>query len=569
MKKQKAKGLKMKLLLLTLVPAILVGLILFMISANSMQSSLQQLSKTRVKDICDALLESYEQLYKGDWAYDGSSFTKGGQDLFATYDLIDTIHEEDDVHITIFWGDTRIMTTVRQDDGERYVNTKAGEAAINTALIGGEDYYNPKTEINGDEYFSYYNPIRNSDGSVVGMLFIGVPSSSVNNDIRNAIMNVIIALIVLLIISAAAVLVIALNLIKTIQSCVDSVVTIESGCLNVQAKTGFFNRKDELALLADSINSMADRLKSVAGEIKNSSNVMKGDADTLTNVAESTHNSIDEVSRAIEDVANGATSQASDTQDAAINIETMGTSIEKIVGEINNLAAAADHAQDTSRNAEKAMEELIQINMETSASVEKIVGQSEINVNAAARIQEVVNVISDIASQTNLLSLNASIEAARAGEQGKGFGVVALEVGKLAEDSSKSAAEIENIIQELVQNIAETSELTTVLNINAKNQIDKLRSTQKDFNNVLSNVNLMFDRTMNVQAEITRINEIRHKIEEIIENLSALSEENAASSEQTTASTSMVVQSMEQLNASTQEIHELAVKLADIISYFH
>jgi len=569
MKKQKAKGLKLKLLLLTLVPAILVGGILFMISANSMQSSLQQLSRTRVKELCDAMLEAYETLYDGDWTYDGSSFIKGGKDLFATYSLIDSVNEEENVHITIFYGDTRVMTTVRQADGQRFVNTKAGDAVIEAVLQKGEDYYSSGTVINGEEYYSYYNPIRNSNGSIVGMFFVGVPSASVQRDIGNALMNVIVALVVLLAASAAVVLMIALNLIKTIHSCVDSVVTIESGNLNVHAQTGFFNKKDELAQLAASINNMASRFNSIIGEIRNSSDIMKSGSNTLSGVAESTHTSIDEVSRAIEDVANGATSQASDTQDAALNIESMGESITKIVSEINNLASAADNTQDTSKHAERAMEELIQINMETNASVEKIVGQSEINVNAAARIQEVVNVISDIASQTNLLSLNASIEAARAGEQGKGFGVVALEVGKLAEDSSKSAAEIENIIKELVENIAETSDLTTLLSENTKNQIDKLRSTQKDFNNVLSNVNLMFERTMNVQAEVAKINEVRKKIEEIVENLSALSEENAASSEQTTASTSMVVQSMEQLNASTQEISELAAKLAEVISYFH
>ncbi len=568
MERRKSKGLRMKLLLLTIVPIVLVGVILFLISASSMQASLQQLSRTRVKDLADAILEAYEKLYEGDWAYDGTNFTKGGKDLYATYDLLDYIQEEDGVHITIFYGDTRIMTTVRQEDGERFVNTKAGEAVIDTVLGQGKDYYSPATEINGMKYFSYYNPIKNSDGSVIGMFFVGVSSSDVTRDIRNAIMNVIVALIILLVISAAVVLFVALNFIKTIQSCVDSVVTIESGNLKVHAKTGFFNKKDELALLADSINSMADRFHTITGEIKNSSDIMKGGADTLSNVAENTQISIDEVSRAIEDVANGATSQASDTQDAAVNIESMGESIEKIVGEINRLASAADHTQETSKRAEKAMEELIGINEETSTSVEKIVGQSQVNVNAATRIQEVVNVISDIASQTNLLSLNASIEAARAGEQGRGFGVVALEVGKLAEDSAKSAAEIENIIKELVENIEETSDLTTILDNNTKNQIEKLRSTQQDFNNVLTNIHHMFERTMTVQAEINKINEVRSKIEGIVENLSALSEENAASSQQTTASTSMVVQSMEQLNASTHEINEIATKLAEIMSYF-
>ncbi len=569
MKKTKAKGLKLKLFMLTLGPVFVMGVALFIIGISNMRSSLEELSETRVTNICKSMADSYEYLYPGDWSYDGSSFTKGGQDLYGTYDLLDEVNDENGVHITIFYGDTRIMTTVPADGGGRYVNTKAGEAAINTVLKGGQDYFNDSTAINGENYYSYYTPLKNSNGSVVGMFFVGVPSKEVDAYINNVINTILVAMVVIMAIVVAGVFVVANDLIKTIKSSAAAVETLESGCLTVKAHTGFFNKKDELAHLANGINSMADRFKNVTGQVISSSNIMRDNADTLTDIAENTHTSMSEVTRAIEDVANGAGSQAADTQEAAINIQDMGMSIEKIVGEINELAGAADETNETSKNAEKAMDELIQINKHTQTSVERIVGQSEINVNAASRIQEVVDVISDIASQTNLLSLNASIEAARAGEQGRGFGVVALEVGKLAEDSSKSAAEIADIVRELVDNIAETSELTNILDSNTKQQIDKLQLTQQDFNRVISNVDLMFEKTMDVQAEITKINEVRVKIEGIIENLSALSEENAASSQETTASTNIVSQAMEQLNASTEEINALAAELAEIISYFH
>ena len=567
---KKASGLKLKLYLLTVAPVILLGVLLFIISERQMSKSLQSMASTRLDNVCEALAKAYEAMYVGDWAYDeaSGSFTKGEHDLYATYDMIDAIHSESGIHVTLFFGDTRRMTTVLGDGGARFVGTQAGEAAINAVLGKGETYFSDNTKINNEAYFSYYTPLKNSDGSVVGMLFAGAPRADVMNLVNSSLLVIFIGTILLVIIDVVGVSLLTINLVKTINNCVDAVVTLESGSLSVHAEAGFFNKNDELGLLAKSINSMAARFLNVTKQIRGSSDIMKENSDTLTSVTESTNASINEVTRAIEGVANGATSQANDTQDAASSIAEMGFSIENIVSDINDLAAAAERSQETSKRAEVAMQELLGINMETKNSVEKIVKQSETNVNAASRIQDVVNVISDIASQTNLLSLNASIEAARAGEQGKGFGVVALEVGKLAEDSSKSAAEIEEIIKELVANIAETSELTELLNQNTKNQIVKLETTRNDFDSMLVNVNKMFENTLAVQEEIKKINEIRKTIEGIVENLSALSQENAASSQETTASASIVAASMEQLSQSTQQINSLAVELTEIISYF-
>lgn len=567
---KKVGGLKLKMYLLTVAPVVLVGVVIMLISTSQLNSSLQSMAKSRLESVCKYMNGAYSVLYPGDWVYDEAtdSFTKGGKDLYVTYSMLDALTQDTGIQITIFYEGTRRLTTIRGDDGQRFVGTPAGDAVIQAVMNKGENYFSDNVTINNERYFGYYTPLRDADNQIVGMFFAGAPRSDVMILVNNSLLIVAISAILLMIIDVVGVSMLTINLVKTINRCVDAVVTLESGALNIHAEVGFFNKGDELGLLAKSINNMAARFLNVTKQIRSSSNVMKGNSDTLATVADSTNTSISEVSRAIEDVANGATSQANDTQDAASNIAEMGISIESIVSDINDLASAAEHSQETSKRAESAMEELIGISMETKESVEKIVKQSETNVNAASRIQEVVNVISDIASQTNLLSLNASIEAARAGEQGRGFGVVALEVGKLADDSSKSAAEIEEIIKELVSNIAETSDLTALLSDNAKNQIDKLEATRKDFDTMLDNVNKMFENIMAVQAEVEKINILRGTIEGIVESLSALSEENAASSEETTASANMVVASMEQLSASTQQISSLATELADIISYF-
>ena len=565
---KKVKGLLLKLLSLTTIPVIIVGFILFVITSINMNDSLNTVSKYRVMNICNTLFDSYESLYPGDWNYDGTNFVKGDKNLFETYDLLDSIYRDNDVHVTIFFGDTRIMTTVKTDIGERYINTKAGTEAVQTVLYKGENYFNDHTEINGEKYFSYYKPLINSDGSVVGMLFIGIPSEEIDGFVSTALITIFMTMIVVVLINIASNSFITLNIIGTIKSCVDSITTMESGDLNVEAKAGFFNRNDELGLLVRSINLMSIRFKDIIDNVNGNSIRLEEYSKELSDISTNAHNSITEVNNAIEDVAKGASSQADETQDAALNIDAMGQSIGSIVYEANNLSDISTSAKSTSDEAEKTMEELININKETKISVDKIVSQSELNIEAANKIQKVISVISEIAEQTNLLSLNASIEAARAGDQGRGFAVVAQEVRKLAEESANSTVEIRNIVEELVKNIVESSEMTYNLSLTTTKQIEKLELTHSDFMKVISDINTIYDKVKNIHSEIVKVNNERSKVELVVENLSALSEENAASSEETTASANLITDQMHDLKDYANLINDISEELSKFISYF-
>lgn len=556
------------LVLLTMLPMVLLSAVNFVLSTSKLKSSLEDSNRQMVESVCFSLMEAYDTLYEGNWSMVNGNLYKGANYVGHTQDLLNRFQEEKDLNVTLFYGDTRILTTLKDANGDYIVGTQADEK-VSSQVLAGNAYFNENLVVNGVPSYVAYEPLRNMDGTVVGMVFVGYPRSVAQKAINSAIISLIIGTVIVLVVILVVVIIMVRVIVRAMTNLTGAVTKLGSGDLNVELHVDALNQRNEIGALADNVNNLVVNLRGIMNGIQKDAATLNDCSIQLTGSVDTTISAISQVTKAIEEVADGSTTQAQDTAGAMANIEELNATLDIITDKVVTLSKMSDETKKVSNHAQETMIELIDINTQTKTDIDNIVEQSEKNVEAVNKINVILKTIEEISSQTNLLSLNASIEAARAGEAGRGFAVVAKEIGSLAESCASAAREIQEIIVSLVEDIQKTSSLSDVLNESATKQLGKIQDTRAMFDKVLNAVGEISQGTERIREEVVSIDAVKNGIGETIESLSSISEENAAASEETTASANLVNEDMKQIGQVSQEMLELAEGLKKAISFFH
>lgn len=337
---------------------------------------------------------------------------------------------------------------------------------------------------------------------------------------------------------------------------------------DVSSDKKMLKRKDEVGVMLRSITELKNIIVKVMAEIRAYSESLCEAAEALKNSANESSTAAGQVETAITGIADGASSQAQETQSATENVIVMGKMIEQASTEVEQLGDNAADMHKASENAMSILAELEKINQKTMEAIHIIGEQTQKTNESAAKIKVATDMISEIAEETTLLSLNASIEAARAGEQGRGFAVVANQIQKLAEQSADATTQITEVISELVNDAQESVQTMDEVKEVMNQQSENVSQTEKAFKNVEKGIAESIESVEKITDKTRKLDEARAGVVDVVQSLSAIAEENAASAEETSASASEVGSIMEDVSQNANMLDEIAVKLNENVKRF-
>lgn len=327
-------------------------------------------------------------------------------------------------------------------------------------------------------------------------------------------------------------------------------------------------RKSEVGIMEQAVGTLKEELVEMIEKINTQSSQLNEAALTMTRSSQETLTSVEQVEKAIVEIADGATNQAQETQTATENVIIMGNMIEETNVEVENLRKNAHDMLDAGNAAFDILKQLGQVNQKTKDAIEEITEQTNVTNESAQKIKEAAVIITDIAEETNLLSLNASIEAARAGEQGRGFAVVAAQIQKLAEMSNESAQQITQIINLLLQESQKSVQTMEEVTEVVRQQDENVALTTKAFENVKQGIDKSINSVDMITKKTEQLDQARVNVVDVVQNLTAIAEENAASTEETSASATEINATIGEITDNAIHLNNISNQLTDSISVF-
>ncbi|MCL2879702.1 MAG: methyl-accepting chemotaxis protein [Treponema sp.] len=492
----------------------------------------------------------------------GDLVDQNGVSLRNDFRIVDYVADTLNVRATIFVKENqdyrRITTSITDDNGKRAVDSFLGTTNSAYKSIQSGEKYIGDSVILGHDYQSAYQPVfAPNSKDVIGILFVGVEMSSVQSLIvenRNeAIVMVIIQALIILVIAIVIIFLFARSIVKPIISIANMLkgISEDKGDLTTRI---YANSNDEVGDLAHFFNLTLSKIKDLVMSIKKEIVLLSGIGDRLSADMNETAASINEITSSIQNMKERVQKQSGIASETHSTMEALVDNIHKLDNHVENLS---NHIAQSSAAIEEMVANIQSVTntlVKNTANVKNLRDASEVGrgglSEVVADIQEIAreseglleinSVMENIASQTNLLSMNAAIEAAHAGEAGKGFAVVADEIRKLAENSSVQSKTISTVLKKIKSSID-----------NITHSTDNVLSK---FEAIDSSVKTVAEQEETIRGAMEEQGIGSKQILDGIEELNTISREVKNNSREMLEDAKVVIGESESLDQSTQEI---------------
>ncbi len=527
--------IRKKLLLCSILPISVLGIIIVFMSLTFLRNSIINQVENSLRGTAAATLAAYDQNSGTYLVAENGDVWKGGYNISNSEKLLDTIKEKSGMDVTFFYGNKRIMTSIKDQSGERILGSPAGSKIEEMVLQNGKEYFSKNVSVDGVMYFGYYVPVFQGDDSnePVGMVFAGINKNETLYSVLSIVFYMTVIVLVIAIIGIVGAGLISNTISRVLKYEITSLEYLAMGNLNVQIDKKNLQRKDEIGDLSRAIDTLKTDLRSVIGGISESTNLLISSSDSLEQTSHQTFENMDYVMQSVDTITTSAISQAKDTKSASDNITHMGNLIIETGSEADLLNKNADKMLIVSDKTTFAIEELKKISEEVGSSVNIIAELTEQTNESAKTIREAAEFISGIADETNLLSLNASIEAARAGEAGKGFAVVADEIQKLAVQSNEASSRIDKIVNTLIVDAEHVVDSMEQMKSVIGKQNEYIKSTEESVSEVMEEINESIEKIRNIEKRTQDLETARKEMMGMIAGLSDIADSNVVNTQET------------------------------------